>query len=155
MDEIKLRVWERRITHMVFYFRSWHWSCCWLLLLIACCLCLLDDCWLRLGYCCCCCCWLLLMATAWILVMYDCCSRLGYCCCCWLLLMATAWILVMDDCWSRLGYYLLIDCWRKSLWTLISKKRWGNLAKTLFKNVLEYFRWEAIGIWRRHYLKMS
>ena len=88
---------------MVFYFRSWHWSCCWLLLLIACCCCLLDDCWLRLGYCC--------------------------CCCCWLLLMATAWILVMDDCWSRLGYYLLIGCWRKSFWIFISQRRWGNLGE--------------------------
>ena len=33
----------------------------------------------------------------------------------------------------------------------------GNwyLAKTLFEIVLEYFRWEAFGIWQRQYLKMS
>ena len=39
VEEIWLRVWERGITHMVFYVRSWHWSCwCWLLLITA-------DCW--------------------------------------------------------------------------------------------------------------
>ena len=113
---------------MVFYVRRWHWSCwCWLLLITA-------DCW-----------WLLLVAA-------------GCYCRCFLLLaaagccrIAAAWILVVEDCWSRLGYYLLIDCWRRSLWTYSGY--WLFAAKTILQakkssnilaEMMRKFGWDKI-----------
>ena len=45
------------------------------------------------------CSWLLLVAAGrcWLLLPAAGCCRI-----------AAAWILVVDDCWSRLGYYMLI-----------------------------------------------
>ena len=146
---------------MVFYFRSWHWSCCWLLLLIACC----WVCWMIAG-----CCWDTAAAAA---AAADCCWWLlrGY----WLWMIAgrgwdtTCWLAagekvfeflfrrgdegiwqrqVLKLSWNNFDERQLEfdkDIIQKFLRIFSMRSNW-NLAKILFKNVLEHFRWEEIGI---------
>ena len=121
---IWLHVWKREITQPCL--RLWTqdsvreiviWSftledgigrvdvgCCWLLLIA-------DGCY-----------WLQLVATGrcWLLLAAGGCCRI-----------AAAWTMVVDDCWSRLGYYLLIDRWRRSLWT--HSGYWIFAAKTILQ----------------------
>ena len=120
MEEIWLRVWKRGITHMVFYVRSWHWSCwCRLLLITA-------DGW-----------WLLLIA-GWLLVA----SRIQ--------LVAAVYWMIAADCrsaacmrkslWKISGYWwFAAKTFLQAKKWIISRRRWRNLAKTSFKIVLEYF----------------
>ena len=75
---------------------------------------------------------------------------------CWLLMVATG-------CWMIAGYGWDTASRWESLW-IISKSRWGNLAKTSFKIVLEYFeeamkKFEIIRssdeeIWQRNCLRI-
>ena len=129
VEEIWLRVWERGITHMVFYVRSRHWLCwCWLLLIIA-------DWW-----------WLLLVAAGcW---MVAACGWDTASCCwvtaCWMIAGGGVFEYIQDiDC-LRLRqffrgkvfeYFQEIDdlrlrqfCMRKRLW--LFSEYWSVAAKT-------------------------
>ena len=144
MDEWWLRVWERGITHMVFYVRSWQWSCwCRLLLITA-------DCW-----------WLLLVA-GWLLVAAE------------ILLVAAGYWMIAADCRSATCRRKGLWIFSKRRWRSLAKTSFKIVLeyfefrrgdeeiwqRTSFKIVLEYFEeamrkfckdkfWNCLRIFRR------
>ena len=162
---------------MVCYVRSWHWSCwCWLLLITS------DRWWFLLvataGFCC----WLLVAARCWMIAgcgldtaaaaagwkvfeffqdianlrLRQFCRRKSL----WIMSkrrwrnLAETSFKIVSECFEEPMEKFGRDKFGNCLRTISMRGNW-ILAKTIFKNVLEYFRWEAIGIWQRHYLRMS
>ena len=112
VEEIWLRVWERRITHMAFNVRSRHWLCwCWLLLINA-------DWW-----------WLLLVAAGcWMIAAcgWDTAS------CCW---DTACFMIAGEGVFEYIQYIVCLRlrqlCRRKSLW--IIAEYWWFGGKTILQ----------------------